>query len=66
MALFAESKIYRMNVNGDAQIVYYMTDDDKAYIGVNTTEASNMTFLLTDNKITDIKTMSSLNPKSSP
>ena len=55
VALFAESKIYRMNVNGDAQIVYYMTDDDKAYIGVNTTEASNMTFLLTDNKITDIK-----------
>jgi hypothetical protein len=44
-----------MDVNGDAQIVYYMTDDAKAYIGVNTTEASNMTFLLSDNKITDIK-----------
>ncbi len=55
LALFEESKIYLMDVNGDAQIVYYMTDDDKAYIGVNTTEASNMTFLLTDNKITDIK-----------
>jgi lipopolysaccharide export system protein LptA len=54
-ALFEESKIYRMDVNGDAQIVYYMTDDAKAYIGVNTTEASNMTFLLSDNKITDIK-----------
>lgn len=54
-ALFEDSKIYRMDVNGDAQIVYYMTDDDKAYIGVNTTEASSMTFLLRDNKITDIK-----------
>ncbi len=44
-----------MDVDGDAQIVYYLTDDEKAYSGVNTTEASNMSFLLKDNKITDIR-----------
>lgn len=54
-AFFEDSKIYRMDVDGDAQIVYYLTDDDKAYIGVNTTEASNMSFLFTDNKISDIR-----------
>ncbi len=54
-AFFEESKIYRMDVDGDAQIVYYITDDEKAYSGVNTTEASNMSFLLKDNKITDIR-----------
>jgi lipopolysaccharide transport protein LptA len=54
-AFFRESKIYRMNVDGNAQIVYYLTDKEKAYTGVNTTEASNMTFLLDDNKVTDIR-----------
>lgn len=54
-AFFTDSKIYRMDVDGDAQIVYYLTDDDEAYSGVNTTEASYMSFLLKDNKITDIR-----------
>lgn len=53
-AFFRESKIYKMDVDGNAQIVYYLTDKDKAYTGVNTTEASNMTFLLDNNKVTDI------------
>ncbi|MBC7883845.1 MAG: hypothetical protein H7X99_00115, partial [Saprospiraceae bacterium] len=52
---FRESKIYRMDVDGNAQIVYYLTDKEKAYIGVNTTEASRMSFFLNDNKITDIR-----------
>lgn len=54
-AFFRESKIYRMDVDGNAQIVYYLTDKDKAYVGVNTTESSNMSFFLSDNKMTDIK-----------
>ena len=54
-AFFRESKIYRMDVDGDARIVYYLTDKDKAYIGVNTTEAANMSFFLNENKITDIR-----------
>jgi lipopolysaccharide transport protein LptA len=54
-AFFRESKIYKMDVNGNAQIVYYLTDKEKAYTGVNTTEAANMTFYLKDNKVTDIR-----------
>ncbi len=53
-AFFRESKIYRLDVDGSAQVVYYMTDKEKAYTGVNTTEAANMSFFLKDNKITDI------------
>ena len=53
-AFFRESKIYRMDVDGNAQIVYYMKDKEKAYTGVNTTEASKMTFFLNDNKIQSI------------
>jgi lipopolysaccharide transport protein LptA len=54
-AFFKESKIYRMDLDGNAQIVYYLVDDEKAYIGVNTTESSNMSFYLNENKITDIR-----------
>ena len=54
-AFFRESKIYRMDVDGNARVVYYLTDKEKAYIGVNTTEAANMSFYLKDNKITDIR-----------
>jgi len=54
-ALFKDNKIYKMDVNGNAQIVYYLTDSEKAYIGVNTTESSYMSFLLKENKVTDIR-----------
>lgn len=54
-AFFDDSKIYRIDVDGNARIVYYMTDNEKAYTGVNTTEASTMSFFLKDNKITDIR-----------
>ncbi len=53
-AFFKEGKIYRMDVKGDAQVVYYLYDKEKGYSGVNTTEASNMTFYLDNNKLTDI------------
>ena len=51
---FRDGKIYRMDVVGDAQVVYYLYDKEKGYSGVNTTEASNMTFNLDENKVTDI------------
>ena len=54
-SFFKDGKIYRMDVNGNAQIVYYLTDKEKAYIGVNTTESSYMSFFLSDNEITDIR-----------
>jgi lipopolysaccharide export system protein LptA len=54
-ASFSEGKLSRMNVKGNAQLVYYLRDDEKAYIGVNTTEASAMTFFLEDNKVKEIR-----------
>lgn len=54
-ASFFEGKLARMYVNGNAQLVYYLRDKEKAYIGVNTTEASSMLFLLEDNKVQEIR-----------
>lgn len=55
VADFDSSVMKTMKVNGNAQIIYYMLDDDKAYIGVNTTDCSYMTFYFQDKKITDIR-----------
>jgi lipopolysaccharide export system protein LptA len=54
-AYFVDNKMSTMYVNGNAQLVYYLKDDDKAYIGVNTSECSKMTFYFEDNKVKDIK-----------
>lgn len=61
-AYFKESKIYKMDLQGNAQVVYYMKDEGKAYTGVNLTEASQMTFYFKDNKVTDIRNY--ISPKS--
>lgn len=52
--LFKDSKINQMNVDGNAKIVYYLTNEAKEYSGVNTTEASRMTFYFDKSKVTDI------------
>ena len=54
-AFFVDNKMSTMYVNGNAQLVYYLKDDDKAYIGVNTSECSKMTFYFEDNAVKDIK-----------
>ncbi|MCO6464415.1 MAG: LPS export ABC transporter periplasmic protein LptC [Saprospiraceae bacterium] len=52
---FEDSKMKSMDVSGDAKMVFYLKDEDKAYIGVNVTEASTMKFDFKDKKVTDIK-----------
>lgn len=52
-AFFEAGKIDSMIVTGNAQSVYYLQDEDKAYVGVNTTVCSNMTFLF-DDQLKDI------------
>ncbi len=54
-AFFVDNKMSTMYVNGNAQLVYYLKDDDKAYIGVNTSECSKMTFYFENNQVKDIK-----------
>ncbi len=55
-AHFVDGNISDIEVNGNARFVYYLKDDEQAYIGVNTTEASVLKFLFNDKKVKDIKT----------
>lgn len=65
-ANFDDGSISNIDVNGNARFVYYLKDDNKAYIGVNTTEASTLKFLFKDKKVTDIKTYTEPNSKVYP
>jgi len=65
-AQFVENKMKTMKVAGNAKIVYYLLDEEKAYIGVNTTESSSMTFLFENNKVLHIKCYKEPNSKVYP
>ncbi len=66
VAFFVEGALHHMDVDGNAQLIYYLVDDDKAYIGVNTTEASKMRFNFKDKKVSDIKSFITPKSKVSP
>lgn len=59
---FNNGNMEKINVLGDANMIYYILDEENAYIGVNTTQAGNIVFLAQENKVTDIK--SYINPDS--
>ena len=48
--LIAESKLYRIDVDGNGQSVYYPADD-KTYVGMNKAESSNIILYMANNKI---------------
>ena len=50
-----ENELYRIEVDGNGQSIYYPKDDD-VMIGVNKTESSSITILLEDRKVTGITT----------
>jgi lipopolysaccharide export system protein LptA len=52
---FADGKAERMDIEGNAEAIYYILDKDKAYIGVNKTECSKMKFYFKDDKISEIR-----------
>ena len=52
---FVEGKLSTMDVVGNARSLYYMLDDFKAYIGVNSTECSSIRFTFEANAIKNIK-----------
>lgn len=53
---FEDGKLKTLNINGNAQVLYYMIDDaDDSYIGVNQTECSYMNFYFGDKNIEDIR-----------
>ena len=54
-AFFVGNKVDNMEVDGNAESVYYATDDAKAYIGVNKTACSQMRLYFNDNEVETIK-----------
>lgn len=52
---FMDEEIDRFTVTGSAQSVYYMSDDEEAFIGVNTTDCSQLKFNFEFNEISDIR-----------
>ena len=55
VALFQDNEVYEMDVYGNAESVYYLIDDNDAYIGVNKTVCSDMVVYFGDNKVEKIK-----------
>ena len=51
---FAENELRRMDVLGNAQAIYYVLDEQRAYVGVNASECSEMLLMFANNEIEDI------------
>ncbi len=56
-AVFRKNELRRMDVNGNAESVYYAIDDSKKYVGVNKTVCSEMVLYFGDNEVEKIKFM---------
>ncbi|HMQ50094.1 MAG TPA: OstA-like protein, partial [Saprospiraceae bacterium] len=54
-AFFKESELRRMDVNGNAQSIYYALDEGGGYVGVNQTVCSEMVILFDKNEVQQIK-----------
>lgn len=54
IAFFANNNIRRVQVEGNAESVYYATDEKDAYIGVNTVKCAEMTLFFGNNKVDSI------------
>ena len=59
------NNLYRINVNGNGQSIYY-PEDDKDYIGTNKAESSNIVLYLEKNKIKRISFLTSPVGKMNP
>lgn len=52
---FHEGELHRVNVNGNAETIYYVLDEENAYIGVNQSSSSNMVILFKEGEVDAIK-----------
>lgn len=57
-AFFKDEELRRMKVVGNAESIYYAQDEDKAYIGMNKTDASEMMVYFGNNEVERIKFIS--------
>jgi lipopolysaccharide export system protein LptA len=53
-AVFKESKLKNMFVEGNAESLYYLLDEKKAYIGLNKALAASMNVVVNENKVDKI------------
>jgi lipopolysaccharide export system protein LptA len=54
-AFFKDDNLNRMNVEGSAETIYYILDEEDAYVGMNKTLCSEMLLYFGNNKIETIK-----------
>ncbi len=54
VASFLEGELSRMDVDGNAESVYYAQDEQYEYLGVNTSACSEMVLYFQDNQVQDI------------
>lgn len=54
-ARFRENELYRMDVDGNAETIYYAKDDEGGYVGVNKTICSRMEMYFGANEVDRIK-----------
>jgi len=50
-AYFRDNQLYRINVQGNAETIYYIREEDLQLIGINKTISSNMAIMLEDRKV---------------
>ncbi len=55
VASFREGELRRMDVEGNAESVYYARDEQNAYVGVNETKCSEMVLYFGNNQVDKIK-----------
>ena len=55
IAYFIDGKVSRMEVDGNAESIYYATDDKDAYIGINKVVCSEMMIFWGDKKVEKIQ-----------
>ncbi|MGA1544007.1 MAG: OstA-like protein [Saprospiraceae bacterium] len=53
--LFLEGDIHKVKVNGNAETIYYVLDEENAYIGVNQSSSSNMVIQFKEGEVDAIK-----------
>ena len=53
-AYFRDNQLYRIKVQGNAETIYYVREEDYDLIGINKSVASNMVIMLEDRKVKKI------------
>ena len=54
---FFDNELYQIDVNGNGESIYYVKDDDSAYIGMNKIASSNIKIGVKEQKVTRINFM---------